>query len=421
MADYDSDSSEADDVATNVLLGYASKEPTSDDFSQLGGHPKWLDDISAPDGKLAECLVCHGLMNLLLQINGDLPAEFPGHERRLYAWICKRKPCRRKAGSVRVFRATRRTRVDQPRPAVTASSTESRAVEPQASREPANVGEMIFGVKAKRAEGANPFSSSATATAAGANPFVRSLSPAPESAQKSGVDSLSETFAQKARMSSTDLPATTRRTTGPAQPWPVKATFPEPFPAYYIDADKEYLYATSQDLPSRARLDPNAMETEPGSSSTDEKAAFESSMDKTFQRFADRLAQNPEQVLRYEFGGQPLLYSRTDTVGKLLAPLQDVASIKARAAGNGSLMRPSRFPRCTNCGAARTFELQLTPHAITELEADELSLDGMDWGTIILAVCGADCQDGQKSEDDIGYVEEWAGVQWEEIADKRRS
>lgn len=40
MADYDSDSSAGgDDVETNVLLGYASKEPTADDFSQLGGRP----------------------------------------------------------------------------------------------------------------------------------------------------------------------------------------------------------------------------------------------------------------------------------------------------------------------------------------------------------------------------------------------
>lgn len=39
MADYDSDSSGANDVETNVLLGYASKTPTSDEFSQLGGHP----------------------------------------------------------------------------------------------------------------------------------------------------------------------------------------------------------------------------------------------------------------------------------------------------------------------------------------------------------------------------------------------
>lgn len=39
MADYDSDSSGIEDVETGVILGYASKEATGDDFSQLGGHP----------------------------------------------------------------------------------------------------------------------------------------------------------------------------------------------------------------------------------------------------------------------------------------------------------------------------------------------------------------------------------------------
>ena len=37
----DSDLSDADSgdySSTNVLLGYASKEPTDDSFSQLGGH-----------------------------------------------------------------------------------------------------------------------------------------------------------------------------------------------------------------------------------------------------------------------------------------------------------------------------------------------------------------------------------------------
>ena len=37
----DSDSSDGDDTyrATNVLLGYASKQPVEDTFSQLGGKP----------------------------------------------------------------------------------------------------------------------------------------------------------------------------------------------------------------------------------------------------------------------------------------------------------------------------------------------------------------------------------------------
>lgn len=41
MAAYDSDSSFEDDESyaeTSVLLGYATEEPTSDTFSQLGGY-----------------------------------------------------------------------------------------------------------------------------------------------------------------------------------------------------------------------------------------------------------------------------------------------------------------------------------------------------------------------------------------------
>jgi hypothetical protein len=39
MADYDSDSSGAEDIETGVTLGYATKDATGDDFSQLGGYP----------------------------------------------------------------------------------------------------------------------------------------------------------------------------------------------------------------------------------------------------------------------------------------------------------------------------------------------------------------------------------------------
>jgi len=42
MAIYDSDSSDGEDAdytETGVLLGYASKEPTEDNISQLGGYP----------------------------------------------------------------------------------------------------------------------------------------------------------------------------------------------------------------------------------------------------------------------------------------------------------------------------------------------------------------------------------------------
>lgn len=155
-----------------------------------------------------------------------------------------------------------------------------------------------------------------------------------------------------------------------------------------------------------------------GSSSTEEdKQIFESSMDKTFQRFADRLAQNAEQVLRYEFSGQPLLYSSTDRVGKMLDPHYHSGNSGLKiTTGNGETAA-SRMPRCQNCGAERVFELQLVPHAITVLEEDEdVGLEGMDWGTIILGVCSKDCAPRDTMEGEVGYLEEWVGVQWEELA-----
>ena len=147
----------------------------------------------------------------------------------------------------------------------------------------------------------------------------------------------------------------------------------------------------------------------------DDADAFESTIDKAFQRFADRLAQNPLQVLRYEYKGTPLLYSKTDAVGNSLAPHQSTAP-----SGDGKFATVGRpgstgMPRCQNCGAGRVFELQLTPQAITELEVEEMGLDGMDWGTIILGVCGEDCQPKGIEQGQVGYLEEWVGVQWEEV------
>lgn len=201
------------------------------------------------------------------------------------------------------------------------------------------------------------------------------------------AESLPQTFAQKARISADNQSATTK-SQDITEPWPDQAQFPTPHPSYYIDADKEFLEPEAPTADTAAHVMEADTEGSGSSGAVDVKDAFESSMDKTFQRFADRMSQNPGQVLRYDYGAQPLLYSRTDAVGKAWP----------------------RVPRCARCGGERTFELQLTPHAITELEADDISLDGMDWGTIILAVCAKDCD---------GWNEEWIGVQWEELDGKK--
>lgn len=149
-----------------------------------------------------------------------------------------------------------------------------------------------------------------------------------------------------------------------------------------------------------------------GGGGKEDKEAYESSMDRTFQKFADRLEQNSEQVIRYEFKGSPLLYSKTDAIGKLLSSSGPASgNEKVRTTGGSA----SGMPRCGNCGGGRVFEVQLTPHAIMELEKDEEGLDGMEWGTIVVGVCSRDCVPNAMGASEVGYVEEWAGVQWEDL------
>lgn len=346
-------------------------------------------------------------MSLLLQLNADLFDWFPTHERRLYVLGCKRKACRRKNGSVRALRAIRASEAqDVPK-------DDNDALKSTAQPAP-NLGETLFGAKSPTPAQANPFASP-SATSSNSNPFSSSkpadTKPA-ESQHSASLNGLAETFAQKARISSSTTPPA-----GPKAPHEAWPDDPTPYPSSHVDADKEYLDSSANidGVPSNARVDTEAG----GSSAAEEKALFESSMDKTFQRFADRLAQNPEQILRYEFAGQPLLYSKSDAVGKLLSPTGETR-VQTATSTNGNAAGALKIPRCTACGAARVFELQLTPHAITELEAEEMSIDGMDWGTIVVGVCSEDCQEKGKAIGDVGYVEEWVGVQWEEVADSRK-
>ncbi len=345
-------------------------------------------------------------MSLLLQLNGDLPDVFPDHERRLYVLGCRRKPCRRKEGSVRALRAVR---ASESTTAKTAAKDKSSG---QASTKPVvNQGETLFGVKSPTPAQANPFASKSSAPPQ-ANPFSSarpSSEPSLPNRKSPTDDDLPETFAEKARISN---PTTVSSTTTP-EVWSEDAS---PYPSYYIDAGKEYLEAEPTTVPSNARLD-----TEGGNSSAaDEKAVFESSMDKTFQQFADRLAQNPEQILRYEFAGQSLLYTKTDAVSKMLSPSTDPKIQTSLSKAGLVLLSALQIPRCSSCGAARAIEMQLTPHAITELEAEEVTTDGMEWGTVIVATCSADCVPQGQVVGEVGYLEEWVGVQWEEVVDPRK-
>lgn len=369
-------------------------------------------------------------MVLLLQLNAELPERFPGHERRLYVFACQKKSCRRRDGSIRALRSLRVA----PGSKVVAASTngenkknkrkDDRPTPKEEPRAPSNLGETLFGVKAiGGASGANPFATSSSA-AAPSNPFASASNPfsapapvaepathetkqeAAKTETNEAIATLPKTFAETLSLNNPQA-ATAAATKTPPEPWPPETSQPKPYPvAYLSEAEYETLDPTPPSVPqatAKVDLDNDAG----GGGGKEDKEVFESTMDAAFQRFADRLAQNPEQAIRYEFAGAPLLYSKTDAVAKALAPSQSDS-----AAGGGAA---KGMPRCANCGGPRAFEVQLCPHAITELEAEDLSLEGMDWGTVLVGVCERDCQERGVDEGQVGYLEEWAGVQWEEM------
>ncbi|KAL4810091.1 programmed cell death protein 2 [Aspergillus unguis] len=427
MDPYDSDSSgfedEGDYTETGVVLGYASEEIIEDTVTHIGGWPTWLDDSTPPSGEFARCKVCNQPMLLLLELDAELYEHFPDADRRLYIFSCPRKPCNRKPGSIRALRATRLHKAQQPQKAEQEKPKEEEKEEKKEPEVPKpDLGASLFGSSSlvnSVSANANPFSSKPASTQS-INPFaapVASPNPAPApKKQDQNTNTLAETFADKVRVSSPPPQTKAPEPTGPPTPWPARSEFPEPYTNFYIDAEGETLSRPpTPKIPENVTIE--AEDPEGAGAGADVKDAFESELDKAFMKFSTRLGHNPEQVLRYEFGGAPVLYSHTDAVGKRLhdsSHTPAVAKINTKPSGS------SRLPRCESCGAERAFELQLVPHAISVLEEGRAGVGlgkddgGMEWGTIIMGVCSRNC--GPQEVGVVGYREEWAGVQWEEAA-----
>jgi pre-rRNA-processing protein TSR4 len=357
-------------------------------------------------------------MLLLLELHGDLPDHFPNDERRLYLFGCPRKPCNRKPGSIRAFRATRKVAIGSPPKKEEEPKTEEKS-QPSVPEQPKqDLGASLFGaanLTSNISTNSNPFSSNSGPTPAGSNPFATPAPSTPAPAVEKPAPSanyLAESFADKVRVSSPPPSAATKQTpeSGTPAPWPEQSAFPPPYTNFYLDAEYETISRPSTPtVPDNVQMMPVEEE---GAGGPELKDTFESELDKAFMKFSTRLSHNPEQVLRYEFRGAPLLYSTTDAIGARLH-VNNVPGAKVTTIGAGSI------PSCEYCGSHRVFEFQLVPHAITMLEEGRAGVGlgkddaGMEWGTIIMGVCSQDCAPQELGV--TGWREEWAGVQWEEM------
>ncbi|XP_038076354.1 programmed cell death protein 2-like [Patiria miniata] len=95
-------------------------------------------------------------------------------------------------------------------------------------------------------------------------------------------------------------------------------------------------------------------------------ALSESKEDRQFAKFKKRTDHEPDQVIRYQLGGQPLLISCENQPQQ-----QDI-------------------PPCSSCGSERHFEFQVMPQLLIHLDVDSLEAS-IDWGTLLIYTCAKSC------------------------------
>lgn len=405
MASADAYSSDEEDSAfprsSRVSLGFvdveierSDDEPTVED-SFIGGQPVWFDG-SRPDDSLLKCKNCISPMALILQAYAPLEGSY--YDRIIYVFGCKKSECNRKPGSIRALRALSKDpkRMEELKQEDLNQQLDSKLKVDEGKN-------FLFGTDGKVTEaqanpfGGNPFSSG------GSNPFG-----APDSNPFAKKEEDVKDYASVATKAAPAKPLKKQEATDGATK--VKK-LPE-YPGYflYVDEEKFQKKQHSKKLPDNVHINDSALdfENEVGGSSrelsNEQQAIAAGLQDKSFQHFSEVVEYNPLQVLRYDIGGSPLLFSSKDETSMKIT--------------KNLVPNPGYNP-----SSSRQFELQVMPKAIIDFERDQVEITGgIEWGTIIVYTDKEDYMPGLSDGDNsshVGYVEEWVGVQWEEPITKK--
>ncbi|KAL6450454.1 LOW QUALITY PROTEIN: TSR4 20S rRNA accumulation protein 4 [Candida maltosa Xu316] len=382
-------------IVTNSEDPEENEEPTIED-TFIGGQPIWLHPDSKPSEKSLTCDVCQQKLALYLQAFAPMQGKL--YDRVIYLFGCKNtKTCSNKKGSVKVIRGIIRDKETVDRIKQENQDALNKEMDAKLKLEKKKqLNEELTKDLFKKKDTANPFggSSNPFASPFGSNPFDKKSQEEKKPEEKK-QPSYSEVAAKNA-----------------PKPKPVKkldVELPE-YNGYFVYTDNERFKKQVNDpeLDKYKHLIENAdnddFDDTVGSSTTDSALNPQTSKiskDKYFENFSNTVKHNPGQVLRYYLGGKPILYNGKDEVAKKF------------------LTNPPNIPRpAYNPSSERQFELQLMPKAIMDLEdATEISdiLNGMSWGTIIVCTDVEDyIPEENFDENQVGYIEEWCGVQWEE-------
>ena len=368
----------------------ADDDPVTVEDTFIGGEPIWLHPELKPADASLHCDNCKQKMALLLQ--AFAPLDGKDYDRVIYVFACKNlAQCSRQKGSVKAIRGV----LKDPARVVQIKQQLKQQLDKQ----------MDAKLKLEPKPFANPFGGNALGSlnpfAAKANPFAKDVK------QETATETLEKPDEQAGEAAAVNNVA--------------DALF-SGYPGFLVYTEPEKLKRIQDEpeLEKYRHLIEEMDEPEELSSKKGGRRDLTSSNgpvldpqtlkilnmldDKYFENFSNTVNHNPGQVLRYDLGGHPLLYNGKD----------DVAKKFILASGETLIPNPGYNPLST-----RQFELQLMPKAIMDLEDVALKqvtdiLNGMLWGTIIVAT---DVEDFMPHFDDhhVGYIDEWCGVQWEEL------
>ncbi|CAB4405575.1 unnamed protein product [Rhizophagus irregularis] len=448
-------------TSTSILLGFpdgniSTKEDNDPYITKIGGKPNWLIESYPLSHDFIICKNCDKDMFLLFQ--GYVPLDDSIYDRVIYIFGCNQQKCVNKSGSFRVFRAHRKDEEYERYQQERANRHQSRDNSNNSSIRSSNVingglGNMLFGVadfdnidemddmqisendiissKEEQVDededdhdddewpelGINNKMSSTTTWQSSWSQVISDAEKARN--EKDQIkDQVSSKHDNDDNMSqiSVDMSTLTLNTC-----WPENI---KSFPAQYLYITEEVLKEKNDDIPANYLSYEEVEDNFDWIGEKYEKPILPKGYDKTFKKFSDRVAEWPDQCVRYQFDGQPLLYTHNDVTAKLLL---DNCNDKITS---------SKLPVCHWCKSSRVFELQLMPSMLTTLstssfiEENEINSDkknkknkkndnsifnlGMEWGTIMVFTCKNDCEMNDVGFNEVSYYEEVVLVQNEQ-------
>ncbi|ODV58472.1 small subunit rRNA maturation protein TSR4 ASCRUDRAFT_10283 [Ascoidea rubescens DSM 1968] len=403
----------------DIPFSQTDDRPTIED-SFVGGHPIWLND-SPPSDNLLLCKNCSNPMNLLLQ--AFAPLENTSYDRVIYVFICLKSSCKRKVNSVKAIRG------------ICKDPVKMKKIDDELSldKKSDDLSAQLFNTNINTNNTSNPFASSNPFSTS--NPFVSSTANPfdPQVKENLGANTnhkitISNSSDKINKNSWSNVVSKTTELIKPKKIVKSNIILPS-FPGYFIYIQREIFKKTKNDqLLKNIHYDESLLDNEINSiknsvsrmnlnhknnnkykknnknnnqiENLKSESVSKALNDKSFQFFLEITEHNPNQILRYDLNGSPLLFTSNDAVYKTIS--------------DDLIPRPS-----FNLSSKRRFELQLMPKLIIDLEAnlnsDQVIMNGMEWGSIFVYSDIEDyINDHDLDENHTGYIEEWCGVQWDD-------